>query len=231
MPKIDWTPGSGRRGRPIRNVLGITQRQGLILMGALSGTMMLLAGFAAIGGFDGTAKAATSQSSGGADGGGAADHPVPPGTPTTTIPADPAKAAKLVQSSTQHYADLFAQGQKIVGHTRYADQKAYGEAFANSKSAAALFAAYRTTPNPEADSTYSAAFADAGNAFGSTAPPAVLGTWSKDMVKVKTDLSTWVQTAVRYQSSAASQSDLEAAASKVTADLAAAKTDAGAVGV
>ena len=36
MPKIDWTPGAGRRGRPIRNMLGITQRQGLILMGALS---------------------------------------------------------------------------------------------------------------------------------------------------------------------------------------------------
>jgi hypothetical protein len=230
MPKIDWTPGSGRRGRPIRTVLGLTQRQGLILMGALSGTMVLLAGFAAIGGFDGTAKAATSQSAGGAAGGGAAVHPGSPATSTTAIPADPAKAAKLVQSSTQHYADLFAQGQKIVGHTRYGDQKAYGEAFADPKSAASLLAAYRTKPNPEADSSYSAAFADAGKAFGSTEPPAVLGTWSKDMVKVKTDLSAWVETAVQYQSGGAGQSDLDAAASKVTADLAAAKQDAGAVG-
>jgi hypothetical protein len=230
MPKIDWTPGTGRRGRPIRKMLGITQRQGLILMAGLAGVMVLLAGFAAIGGFDGSAKAATSQGSAGAASGGGAARQPGPSTPTTTIPADPAKATKLLQASTQHYADLFAQGQKIVGEKRYADQKAYGEAFANPKSAAALFAAYRTKPNPEADSTYSAAFAEAGKAFGSTAPPAVLGQWSADMVKVKTDLSAWVGTAVQYQSSAASQGDLDSAAAKVTADLAAAKADAALVG-
>ena len=32
MPKIDWTPGTGRRGRPLRKLVGMDQRQGLIAL-------------------------------------------------------------------------------------------------------------------------------------------------------------------------------------------------------
>ncbi len=190
--------------------------------------MLLLAGYAAIGGFDGSAKAATSQSPGGS--GGLSQDPAAIATATSAVPADPAKASKLLQASTQHYADLLAQGQKIVGHTRYADPKAYGQAFTDPKSPAALFAAYRTKPNPEADSSYSDAFTKAGAAFGTATRPAALEKWSSAMVKAKNDLSAWVTLAVQYQSSTASQPDLGAAAALVTGDLATAKADAVAAG-
>jgi hypothetical protein len=230
MPKIDWAPGAGRRGRPIRRVVGMGQKQGLIVLCALFGLSVLVAGYAAIGGFDQPAKAAAGASGGaygsGADGASGGSG----GAPAANTPADPAAASKVLQASTQHYADVFAQGQKIVGHTRYADQAAYGKAFSDAKSPAAQFSAYRISPNPEADASYSAAATAARKKFGSHRPSAALGAWSTDMVKAKTDLSAWVGVAVRFQTGGASQGDLDAAAAKVTADLAAAKADAVAAG-
>jgi hypothetical protein len=224
VPKIDWNPGTGSRGRPIRTVLGIDQRQALILLSVLSGVMVLTAGYAALGGFDN--PAAASASSPGASGGAAAGGGPGPRVATTSvspIPADPAKASKLLLASTQHYADMFAAGQKIVGHTQYPDLKAQSQAVATKTSPAAELIAYRQAPNPEADVTYLTVLSQAQAAFGTASPPAVLGTWSTDMGKVHDDLSSWVDTAVRYQSSSASQAQLNAAAGVVTADLAAAE--------
>jgi hypothetical protein len=220
MPKIDWTPGSGAHGRPIRKMVGIDQRQGLILLSVVSGVMVLLAGFALIGGFNDPAPATKPP-------GLAADADrVAPTTTVSPIPADPAKASKLLLASTQHYADMFAAGQKAVGHTRYANAKAASDAVADSGSPAAQLIAYRSKQNPEGDVGYTAAADDAFKAFGTAAPPTVLATWSTDMGKVHSDLTSWVGIAVKYQSGAAAQADLDAAATAVTADLAAAKTDA-----
>jgi hypothetical protein len=228
MRKIDWNPGLGRHGRPIRTLVGITQRQGLIVLSVLSGVMVLLAGYAAIGGFDHPVAAATS-SAGRASGGGSGGPGGGPAVVTSSVspvPADPAKASKLLLASTQHFADMFAAGQKIVGHTRYADMRTLSQAVANKNSPAAQLIAYRDKPNPEADVTYTTALNQASQAFGTGTRPSGLEAWSTDMGKVHSDLTSWIGIAAQYQSSAATQADLDAAAAAVTADLTAAKADA-----
>ncbi|NUR27513.1 MAG: hypothetical protein HOV83_17005 [Catenulispora sp.] len=220
MPKIDWTPGLGRRGRPLRRILGMGQRQGLIVLFSLAAVMVLVATISALGGFD-DAPSASERYAGGAqnvDGAG--------GVPVVNDGAKgSAKAVELLQASTQHYSDLFAAGQKIIGTTRYADPAAYGRAYADPKSPAAQFVKYRQSPNPESDTSYLQTEDQAAAAYGGR--PKALRQWSSDMSKVKWDLGDWVAAAARFQRGEASQAELDAAAAKVTQDLAAAKGDVG----
>jgi hypothetical protein len=142
------------------------------------------------------------------------------------VPKDTSKATQTLLGSVQHYGDLLASGQKIVGHTHYAGIQAYGQAYANPKSPAATFAKFRTSPNPEGDTSYLDAERKAAAAYGGDHGD-VLDKWSRDMAKVKSDLGDWVATAAQYQQGAATQSALDAAAATVTQDLAAAKADVG----
>lgn len=220
MPKIDWRPGTGRRGRPLRRVLGMGQRQGLIVLSSVAVVMVVIAAIAALGGFDDTPKTQTAA-------GGTADQNADgdSGGGNAGAPKDSTKASQILQASVQHYTDLLTDGQKIVGHTHYADMAAYGKAFADPKSPAAAFAKYRISPNPESDTSYiqaetQAAKADGGD-HGST-----LDKWARDMAKVRTDLGDWAATAVRYQQGTAPQAELDAAVATATQDLATAKADA-----
>ncbi|MFL6114172.1 MAG: hypothetical protein ACJ786_22855 [Catenulispora sp.] len=222
MPKIDWTPGLGRRSRPLRRVLGMGQRQGLMLLSGIAAVMVLLATIAALGGFDGDAP----KASGPADGSEARNGGGTAGAPSGK---DSSKARQVLLASVQHYSDLLATGQKIVGHTRYADVVAYGRAFSDPKSPAAAFAKYRMAPNPEADTTFvdaagRAAAADGGHASGA------LDQWSRDMAKAKADLGDWVAAAADFQQGAVTQAALDTAAAKVTQDLVTAKAEAARLG-
>lgn len=220
MPKIDWTPGQGRRGRPLRRVLGMGQQQGLLVMYAIAAVAVVFAMAAAFGAFDDPPP--KSPGAAGGSGAGGSGQAGAPGAPKNT---DSAKSTQLLQASVQHYTDLLTSGQKIVGHTRYANAAAYGEAYGNPKSPAALFAKYRISPNPESDTTYLDAERQAAAAYGGD-HGGTLNQWLNDMAKVKSDLGDWVATASRYQQGAAAQGALDSAAALVNQDLAKAAADA-----
>lgn len=220
MPSIDWTPGRGRRGRPVRRILGIDQRQGLIILGVVAGVMVLLAGYTALGGFGGGKSSVFQGTVSGSSGSGAKGADPGPAV------KDKAGAAKVVGDSVQHYTDMFTAGQQIVGAKGYGSMRDYAKAFDDPSSPAARFARYRSDPNPEADTSYIAAFQRAASVLGSDKP---LGKWEKDMGQVQSDLAAWVTAAVQYQQGAATQSAADAAAARVSAALASARADAAAV--
>lgn len=224
MPKIDWTPGLGRHGRPLRRVLGMGQRQGLLVLSGLAAVIVLLAVVSALGGFSddpapaGAAdRAGTSQNADGAAADGAAGAAGADGLKGS------AEASKVLTDSVQHYTDLFATAQKIVGTTAYPDLMAYSKAYADPKSPAAVLAKFRISPNPESDTSYQAAADKAAAAYGKHR--SALNQWSHDMEQAKEDLASWIATAARFQQGAAKQADLDAAAVLVTKDLATAKGD------
>ena len=218
MPKIDWNPGQGRRGRPLRRVLGMGQQQGLMVMYGIAAVAILFALAAAFGVFDGSGAKPASQAGGTSTDSGGPGGAAPGGS------KDPAKSTQILLASVQHYADLLASGQKIVDHTHYANAAAYGQAFSDSKSPAAQFEKFRTSPNPESDTTYVDAEHQAAASDGDHG--GALDQWANDMAKVKSALGDWVVTAARYQQGAAPQTALDAAAATVTQDLATAKSDA-----
>lgn len=216
--------GLGRHSRPLRRVLGMGQRQGFLVLWGIAAVMVLVAAIAALGGFDDDAPKASGRAGGSnpnADNAGDAAG--------GTISKDSSKAQQVLLASVQHYSDLLATGQQIIGRTQYADAAAYGRAYGDPKSAAAAFTKYRLSPNPEADTTFvdSARQAAAANGGHSTR---TLDKWSRDMAKAKSDLGHWVAAAAEFQQGAATQAALDAAAALVTQDLATAKADAAAVG-
>lgn len=222
MPSIDWTPGPGRRGRPVRRVLGIDQRQGLIILGSLAAVMVLLAGYTLLGGFSGGKHPVfqgTVRGSSGSGGNGVDSQP-------TVMPTNAAGALQTVKDSTQHYAAMFTTGRQIVGEQGYASMQDYAKAFADPASAASRFAKFRNDPNPEADTSYLGAFGQAAAILGSSK---ALDRWEKDMGTVHADLAAWVGTAARFQQGAVTRAEADAAAAAVSASLAAARTDAAAV--
>ena len=223
MPKIDWNPGRGRRGRPLRRVLGMGQHQGLLVMYGLAAVAVLFAFAAAFGVFDGSSPKPAAPVAGAAntDSDGA-----PAAGASPSAPPDSSKATELLMASVQHYADLLATGQKIVGHTRYPSMSAYDDAFGDPRSPAAALAKFRSTPNPEADTSYLDAEQQAAAAYGGDHRGA-LSQWLDDMAKAKTHLGQWVVTAGQYQQGSATQAALDAAVGAVNQDLANARSDAG----
>lgn len=220
MPKIDWTPGQGRRGRPLRRVLGMGQQQGLIVMYGIAAVTVLLTVLAVLGAFDDSGPKPSNPTAGSTN---------PDGSVNTgaagAIPKDASKSTQFLLISVQHYADLLTNAQKIVGHTHYPTMTAYAQAFSDAKSPAAEFAKYRTSPNPEADTTYLNAERQAAAVYGGD-HGGRLDQWLKDMAKVKADLGDWVATAAQYQQGSVTQATLDAATATVTQDLATAKAAA-----
>ncbi|MEY9926932.1 hypothetical protein ABH926_001557 [Catenulispora sp. GP43] len=220
MPKIDWTPGRGRRGRPLRRVLGMGQQQGLLVMYGLAVVAVVFAMAAAFGAFDDSGSPTSGRPSGADTAPGISGGAVSP-----PAPKDATKTTQILLGSVQHYADLLADGQKIVGHTHYADMTAYGNAFSDPNSPASQFSKFRTSPNPESDTTYLDAERQAAAAYGGD-HGGRLDQWLKDMAKLKSDMGDWVATAGQYQQGTAPQAALDTAAAAVTQDIATARTTA-----
>jgi hypothetical protein len=196
------------------------QQQGLFVMYGLAAVAVVFAMAAAFGAFDdsgspSSGRASTANTAPGIA--GAAESPPAPKGAT--------KSTQILLGSVQHYADLLAAGQKIVGDTHYANATAYGSAFGDPNSPASQFSKFRTSPNPESDTTYLGAEGQAAAAYGGD-HGGRLDQWLKDMAKLKSDLGDWVATAGQYQQGAAPQAALDAAAGTVTQDLATARTTA-----
>lgn len=200
------------------------QQQGLLVMYSLAAVAIVFAMAAAFGAFNDSPKA-TGQTA------GANSNPENggPGAAPSAVPKDSTKTTRILDASVQHYADLLASGQKIVGHTHYPNMAAYGEAFTDPKSPAAQFAKFRESPNPESDTTYLDAEQQAAAAYGGD-HGGTLDKWQNDMAKVRSDLGDWVATAAEYQQGAATQATLNGAATVVGRDLAQARGDGDSLG-
>lgn len=199
------------------------QQQGLLVMYGLAAVAIVLATAAALGAFNGSGPTPSAQTTGGTTNTGLAAGGAPP------IPKDSTKSTQILLGSVQHYADLLASGQKIVGHTHYKDMTAYAQAFSDPASPAAQFSKFRTSPNPESDTTYLDADRQAAAAYAGD-HGARLDEWLRDMAKVKSDLGDWTATAAQYQQGSANQAALDAAAAAVTQDLATARGAAESLG-
>jgi hypothetical protein len=163
----------------------------------------------------------------------AAPHTAAPTATNSSTAANPlapasarTKAAAVLNNAIDHYASEFATGRAIVGTTRYADANAGLAALDDPNSAASKFSAWRTSTRIEQDvTTYQDAFTQADAGFNPADEPAAMGRWRDDTATVQSDINAWIQAAVGYQISAATQSDLDAAAAKVAADLKTAHAD------
>ena len=204
----------------MRRVLGMGQQQGLLVMYGIAAVAILFAILGALGTFDGSGPKASDPAAGSVNPDGSVN-----GGAGASIPKDASKSTQFLLVSVQHYTDLLTNGQKIVGHTHYPNIAAYAQAFGDAKSPAAQFAKYRTSPNPEADTSYLNAERQAAAAYGGD-HGGRLDQWLEDMEKVKADLGDWVATAAQYQQGSATQAALDAAAATVTQDLATAKSAA-----
>jgi hypothetical protein len=220
-------------------------KQTLIIIGAAFGALLVIGAIAgALGGHKTPAAAVGSARS------AAPAASIPPSShapsspspkPTTAVPSPSPqdtiasqsvrdKAAAILTTATDHYAQAFAQGQAIVGTTQYADGNAGLDALQDPNSAASKFSAWRQSSKIEQDvMTYQNAFGDADSGFTAADEPASISTWRDDVGNVRADITQWVQTAVSYQISTATQADLDAAAAKVQADLKTARSDVAAV--
>lgn len=152
--------------------------------------------------------------------------------PTSTVAsaADRQAAYAILGASIARYQQEFVQGQQIVGHTQYPDGMTGLDAMNNDpNSAAAQFRDWRSNTGIERDISYQDAFGQADKHFTADNEPQAISTWRDDIANAQTDISQWISVATDYQISNKTQADLDQAAAKVSADIAAATADANAV--
>jgi len=151
-----------------------------------------------------------------------------PKVPVITA-ADKEKIGAILTASVTHYQHLLALGQQALGGVQYANATAGLNAFNDPNSAASRFSAYRKNPNPESDLSFLAAFKKADNFYTAANEPDSISTWRDDMGTATSDLNEWVNLAVGWQIREKTTAQLQAAADKVTRDLARAQADVKAV--
>jgi hypothetical protein len=151
-----------------------------------------------------------------------------PKVPVITA-GDKEKIRAILTASVSHYQHLLALGQQALGGVQYANATAGLNAFSDPNSAASRFSAYRKNPNPESDLSFLSAFKKADNFYTAANEPAAIGTWRDDMGTATSDLNEWVNLAVGWQIREKTTAQLQAAADKVTRDLAKAQADVTAV--
>jgi hypothetical protein len=136
------------------------------------------------------------------------------------------KIRGILMASINHYAALLAEGERILGSTQYANATAGLDAFSDPDSAASRFSAYRKSPNPENDLSFTSAFEKADRYFTAANEPHAISDWRDEMIQAQGNLAHWVTDAVSWQIKEISTSKLEADASTVRNDLARAEIDA-----
>lgn len=151
-----------------------------------------------------------------------------PKVPVITA-TDKEKIRAILTASVSHYQHLLALGQQALGGVQYANATAGLNAFSDPNSAASRFSAYRKNPNPESDLSFLAAFKKADNFYTAANEPDAISTWRDDMGTATSDLNEWVNLAVGWQIREKTTAQLQAAADKVTRDLAKAQADVTAV--
>jgi hypothetical protein len=146
----------------------------------------------------------------------------PPPTPSPTAGSNKLTAAEVAQvqailtGSLTHYQDAFAAGKTALGTTQYPDAFAGLAAMSDPTSAAAKFRDWRQSSQIETDLSFLDAFHEADAFYNADNEPLAIADWRDDMGNATDAIYFWVQTAVSWQISEASSTDLAAAAAAVT---------------
>ena len=164
------------------------------------------------------------------------DEPAATATPTplatvvadTTATSAPTPVAKLtadeidqvrsiLTASIKHYQDAWAAGKKALGTTQYADAFEGLAAMDDPTSNAAKVRDWRSSSQIEQDISYLDAFGEADAFYNADNEPAAIADWENDMGDLSTAINQWIQTAVSWQISAATDAELAAAEAEVNA--------------
>jgi len=148
--------------------------------------------------------------------------------PTGLTAQQKAQVQAVLTASMAHYSGLLDAGKQALGSTQYADASAGLAAFSDPNSAASRFGAWRTSSRAEQDISSDSAFNQAVANYTAENQPDAITNWQADMVAVQSDLSAWVQIAVKWQIREATSDQLAGAEQKVRSDLQAAQGDLGA---
>ena len=135
------------------------------------------------------------------------------------------KIRSILTASVDHYENLLRLGKAALAGERYPDSTAGLAAFADPASGASRFRDYRTGANPENDLSLLDAFKKADSYFAAANEPDAISNWRDDMSEAQSRLIQWVQVAVDWQISSASNAQLAAAEQSFLNGLAKARRD------
>jgi hypothetical protein len=133
--------------------------------------------------------------------------------------ADRAKVVAILSDNNKHYADIFKQGQDILGTQQYPDGQAGLNAMEDPNSAASKFREYQKSPNPCGDFTSNDAFKKADAYYNANNETNGIRSWQNDSSPLSSDLCQWVHKAVDWQISSITTAQLKTYTDKVTQDL------------
>lgn len=139
---------------------------------------------------------------------------------------DKARVRSILLGSVDHYASLLMTGELALGTTQYPTPQQGLAAFNDPNSAASRFRQFRSESNVESDLSFNRALGAAGKFFTAANEPQALTTWQEALIQTTGDLYVWVGDAVNWQIRGVPTSKLQADASAVTKDLAAARAAA-----
>jgi predicted 3-demethylubiquinone-9 3-methyltransferase (glyoxalase superfamily) len=134
--------------------------------------------------------------------------------------ADKAKVVAILSDNDKHYADIFKQGQNILGTTQYSDGQAGLTAMEDPNSAASQYSAYQKNPNPCSDFSSNDAFKKADAYYNADNETNGIRSWQTDTSQFSSDLCQWVNKGVSWQISEITTAQLQTYADKVSQDLA-----------
>jgi hypothetical protein len=131
--------------------------------------------------------------------------------------------------SVNYFADIYANGLKVLGTKRYASSSAASNAIANPTSAASLFHEYSGRLRHETDKiidpAYAAAFVKADGYYTAANEVEAITTWRDDMSNVLGSLAAWDSVAGNWQRHNRTDAQLRAAEARVDRSFAAVRMD------
>lgn len=132
----------------------------------------------------------------------------------TTLPAQSlssvqkAQVAAIITKNTNHFKQLWQDGQTALGTTQYNDSSEASIALNDPNSNASKFGKYKQTENPANDNSMTDAFKQADELYTNNVSDESLNTWRMDMIQLSSDMGIWVNEATKWQISQVSTSEL-----------------------
>lgn len=133
------------------------------------------------------------------------------------------KMEAMLSASTDHYAQLLAQGKAILGTTQYTSTAQGTSALHDPNSPASKFSAFRNNYCIISDPGANAM--DAYRQSSDMASSGAVDSWSEHINTAASDFCLWTQGAADWEIGKVTSTQLHADEQKVTADLAQARKD------
>lgn len=162
--------------------------------------------------------------------------PTPTNKPKPTPTAIPSlsvyqktQIVTIITANTNHFKQLWSDGQTALGTTQYADAYAGLDAINDPSSNASKFSQYKQTENPANDNSMNTALQQADKYYPSNVSDDALNTWRLDMITLSSDMGLWVNDATSWQISEIPTSQLNNDAQTVNKDFSTVEKDVQAI--